>query len=90
MRESQLRRVAGTIAYSMAEIFGFQKQHVTPAHGVVLSSVANQVENVVGLLANRMDTYPTLSFIEALRASVASLHQKVLDRQPQPQLYPYP
>ena len=43
MRQSQLRRVAGTIAYNMADIFGFQKQHVTPTHGVVLSSVANQV-----------------------------------------------
>ena len=43
MRQSQLRRVAGTIAYNMADIFGFQKQHVTPTHEVVLSSVANQV-----------------------------------------------
>ena len=34
---------------------------------------------MVGLLGNRMDAYPTLSFMEALRASVASLHQKVFD-----------
>ena len=32
---------------------------------------------MVGLLANRMDAYPEFSFMEALRASVASLHQKV-------------
>ena len=44
MRQSQLRRITGTIAYSMAEIFGFQKQHATP-RGVVLSSVANQVHH---------------------------------------------
>ena len=44
MRQSQLRRITGTIAYRMAEIFGFQKQHATPG-GVVLSSVANQVHH---------------------------------------------
>ena len=36
MRQSQLRRITGTIAYRMAEIFGFQKQHATP-EGLVLS-----------------------------------------------------
>ena len=44
MRQSQLRRITGTIAYRMAEIFGFQKQHATP-RGVILSSVANQVHH---------------------------------------------
>ena len=44
MRQSQLRRITGTIAYRMAAIFGFQKEHATPG-GVVLSSVANQVHH---------------------------------------------
>ena len=44
MRQSQLRRITGTIAYRMAETFGFQKQHATPG-GLVLSSVANQVHH---------------------------------------------
>ena len=73
IRQSQLRRITGTIAYHLASIFGFQLQHEHGKHGeVVLASVANQVEHVVALLANRMDTYPELTFSEALRASVRS------------------
>ena len=59
MRQSQLRRITGTIAYRMAETFGFQKQHPTPGEvsrremaytpctpgEVVLSNVANQVHH---------------------------------------------
>lgn len=76
IRQSQLRRITGSIAYHLASIFGFQLQHADKGD-MVLSSVANQVEHVVSLLANRMDTYPDFTFMEALRASVASLHQKV-------------
>ena len=80
MRQSQLRRVIGSLAYHIGGIFGFQFMHPHGADGApTMSSVANQIEHITALLGSRMDTYPELTFMESLRASVASLHQKVFE-----------
>ena len=43
----------------------------------VLSSVANQVDNLVSLISNRMDAHPGKSFIFAMHESIAALHSKI-------------
>ena len=81
-RQRVLRRVIGSMAYDMAEIFGFQKEHWTKGPDGkdvrVLSSVANQVEHLSMLLANRMDSCEGKDFITRLYNAIAALHKKVL------------
>ena len=80
-RQLALLRICCSLAYSLADIYGFQKEHpdVTDSERMVLSNVANQVEHIVGLLSNRMDVFEELPFIEALRKAVSELHAKVFE-----------
>lgn len=70
------------MAYRMADIFGFQVDHTADGGEAggerVLSSVANQVEHLSALLANRMDAAEGKDFISLLHNAIAALHHKVL------------
>ena len=91
-RQEELRRIVGAIACDFADVFGFQmtqpEDHApnasssgTGGRGVklALSSVANQIENLVCLMANRMDAleHENKPFLSALRDTIAALHAKV-------------
>ena len=82
-RQSVLRRIIGAVAYDLADSFGFQKSHeLTPGSSLqqkVLSNVANQVENLVCLISNRMDACEGKEFVYALYDAIAGLHAKVFE-----------
>ena len=68
------------LATVLAKRFGFQTTHAVPgaAGEAIPSNLANQLEHVAALLANRMDAEPQRSFEHSLQAAAESLHDKVL------------
>ena len=68
------------LATVLAKRFGFQTTHAVPgaAGEAIPSNLANQLEHVAALLANRMDAEPQRSFEHSLQAAAESLHNKVL------------
>ena len=75
-RQALLRALLRPIASRLATRFGFQRT-ATEKGATVPSSVANQLEHLVGLLAHRMDG-SELPFELALQRAAALLDEKLL------------